>query len=138
MALKQCQGYRIHHVFILHINIHRKRKLFSDGLSFHPKSLALGMPEWKEQEKLWGFQYQDGFLVVAMYKTYYIRINNGSWGLLIVCLLWQSKCIWTDAEDRNGCPEVFCRKGVLRKFAKFTEKHLCQSLFFNKIADLRL
>ena len=24
------------------------------------------------------------------------------------------------------------RKGALRNFAKFTEKHLCQSLFFNK------
>ena len=27
-------------------------------------------------------------------------------------------------------PEVFCEKGVLRKFTKFTGKHLCQSLFF--------
>ena len=31
-------------------------------------------------------------------------------------------------------PEVFCKKGVLRDFAKFTRKHLCQSLFFNKVA----
>ena len=29
------------------------------------------------------------------------------------------------------------RKGVLRKFAKFTGKHLCQSFFFNKLAGLR-
>ena len=28
------------------------------------------------------------------------------------------------------------KKGVLRNFAKFTGKHLCQSLFFNKVADL--
>ena len=28
------------------------------------------------------------------------------------------------------------RKGVLRNFAKFTGKHLCQSLFFNKVAGL--
>ena len=34
-------------------------------------------------------------------------------------------------------PEVFCRKGVLRNFAKFTGKHLCQSLFFNKVEGLR-
>ena len=26
------------------------------------------------------------------------------------------------------------REGVLRNFAKFTEKHLFQSLFFNKVA----
>ena len=31
-------------------------------------------------------------------------------------------------------PEVFCKKGVLGNFAKFTGKHLCQSLFFNKVA----
>ena len=29
------------------------------------------------------------------------------------------------------------RKGVLRNFAKFTGKRLCQSLFFNKVAGLR-
>ena len=32
-------------------------------------------------------------------------------------------------------PEVFCKKGVLRNFAKFTGKHLYQSLFFNKVAN---
>ena len=30
--------------------------------------------------------------------------------------------------------EVFFKKGALRNFAKFTGKHLCQSLFFNKVA----
>ena len=34
-------------------------------------------------------------------------------------------------------PEVFCKKGFLWNFAKFTRKHLCQSLFINKIAGLR-
>ena len=29
------------------------------------------------------------------------------------------------------------RKGVLRNLTKFAGKHLCQSLFFNKIASLR-
>ena len=33
-------------------------------------------------------------------------------------------------------PEVFCKKGVLRNFAKFTGKHRCQSIFFNKGAGL--
>ena len=33
--------------------------------------------------------------------------------------------------------EVFCDKYVLRNFAKFIEKQLCQSLFFNKVAGLR-
>ena len=38
---------------------------------------------------------------------------------------------------RSIRPEVFCKKGVLRNFAKFTGKHLRQSLFFNKVAGLR-
>ena len=39
--------------------------------------------------------------------------------------------------SRSSCPEVFCKKGLLRNFAKFTEKHLCQSLFYNKRAGMR-
>ena len=30
----------------------------------------------------------------------------------------------------RSCPEVFGKKGILRNFAKFTGKHLCQSLFW--------
>ena len=37
---------------------------------------------------------------------------------------------------RSSRPEVFYKKGVLRYFPKFTGKHLCQSLFFNKVAGL--
>ena len=33
-------------------------------------------------------------------------------------------------------PEVFCKIVVSRNFANFTGKHLCQSLFFNKVASL--
>ena len=33
--------------------------------------------------------------------------------------------------DKSSCSEVFCKKGVLENFTKFTGKHLCQSLFFN-------
>ena len=38
---------------------------------------------------------------------------------------------------RSSRPELFCKKGVLRNFTKFTGKHLCQGLFFNKVAGLR-
>ena len=34
------------------------------------------------------------------------------------------------ATVRSCSYEVFCKKGVLRNFAKFTGKHLCQSLIF--------
>ena len=31
---------------------------------------------------------------------------------------------------------MFCKKGVLRNFSEFTGKHLCQSIFFNKVEGL--
>ena len=39
---------------------------------------------------------------------------------------------------RSSRPEMFCKKGVLRHFAKFNGKHLCQGLFINKVAGLTL
>ena len=42
-----------------------------------------------------------------------------------------------EGKFRSSRPEVFCKKGDLRNFVKFTGKHLCQSLFFNKVAGLR-
>ena len=39
--------------------------------------------------------------------------------------------------NRRSRPEVFCKEGVLRNFTKFTGKHLCQNLSFNKVAGLR-
>ena len=41
------------------------------------------------------------------------------------------------SDYRSSRPEVFCKKSVLRNFTKFTGKHQCQSLFFNKVAGLR-
>ena len=38
---------------------------------------------------------------------------------------------------RSSRPEVFCKRGILEQFTKFKGKHLCQSLFFNKVAGLK-
>ena len=34
-------------------------------------------------------------------------------------------------------PDVFLKKSVLKNFAKFAEKYLCQSLFFTKVVGWR-
>ena len=34
-------------------------------------------------------------------------------------------------------PEEFFKKDVMRNFAKFTRKYLCQSLFFDKVRRCR-
>ena len=39
--------------------------------------------------------------------------------------------------NRSSRPKVFCKKGVLENFAKFTWKHPCQSLSFNKVAFIK-
>ena len=40
-------------------------------------------------------------------------------------------CISRIILDRSG-RSVVCKTGVLRNFPKFTGKHLCQSLYFDK------
>ena len=45
--------------------------------------------------------------------------------------------IFAELISRSSRPEVFFEKRVLKNFAKFTGKHLCQSLFFKKVAGVR-
>ena len=42
----------------------------------------------------------------------------------------------SESIGRSSRQVVFCKKGILKNFAKFTGKHLCQSLYFNKVAGL--
>ena len=39
--------------------------------------------------------------------------------------------------SRSSRSEMFCKKGVLRNFLKFTGKHMCQNLFFNRVTGPR-
>ena len=50
---------------------------------------------------------------------------------------WNTGVKWVNPkQSRSSFPEVFRRKGVLKNSANFTRKHLCQSLFFNRVAGL--
>ena len=56
----------------------------------------------------------------------------------LIVIAHTQKCVLLEIytiTNRSGCPDVFCKKGVLRNFTKFTGKHLCQSLFFNKACN---
>ena len=55
--------------------------------------------------------------------------NTVSWNLY---WCYSSTC---EVDWLKQSPSV--KRGVLRNFAKFPEKHMCQSLFFNKVAGLR-
>ena len=49
---------------------------------------------------------------------------------ILLLLPFFSSIFWLVSRDRSSRLEVFCKKGVLNNFAKYTGKHLCQSLFF--------
>ena len=53
-----------------------------------------------------------------------------------VKLLLFAQVSYTRDSRRNRSSHQMCsmKKGVLKNFAKFIGKHLCQSLFFNKVA----
>ena len=38
---------------------------------------------------------------------------------------------------RNSRREVLCKKDIVRNFAKFTGKHLCQGLFFKRLMSYK-
>ena len=50
---------------------------------------------------------------------------------------WNKQLLIIQTNFRSSHQRCSVRKGVLRNFAKFTGKHLRQSLFFNKVAVLR-
>ena len=55
------------------------------------------------------------------------------WIASILCILkFRELCHSTESTH----PEMFCEKGVLKNFAKFTGKHLCQTFSFSKVAVL--
>ena len=60
--------------------------------------------------------------------SYLLRanINNTAWFDVPIII-----------KNRSSRPKMSCKKGVLKSFAKFTGKHLYQSLFFNKVVGLR-
>ena len=66
-----------------------------------------------------------------------LLINLHSFLFIVTSVL---KYSWSISEAATGSavpPELFYKKGVLKNFTKFTAKHLCQSLFCNKVAGLR-
>ena len=66
--------------------------------------------------------------VYFFYSYYFLQQRQLIWNVLPLC-----RSVFTEAVIRR----CSVKKGVLRNFAKFTGKHLCQSLFFNKVAGLR-
>ena len=72
----------------------------------------------------------------GFFLTLYSCIRTQS-KILFVCGHMQVRKTPYSHIIRSSRPEVFCKRGVLSNFTKFTGKHLCQSLFLNKFPGLR-
>ena len=66
-----------------------------------------------------------------MYVIACLNVENSLWMTATTCNFYFSY------KKQKQASEVFYKKGVLRNFAIFIGKHLCQSLFLNKIGSLR-
>ena len=79
-------------------------------------------------------------IVSLVYPTavFFIKLFRTLVNIKIEILGRNQKRIFLEQNLKDWSSHQTCsvRKGVLRNFAKFTGKHLCQSLFFNKVADL--
>ena len=74
------------------------------------------------------------FIRFFFIRNFFIRIFSIRIGrnLNVVCNLLRH--LFFFKKIRSSRPDMFSEKVVLRNFAKFTGKHLFQSLFFNKVA----
>ena len=74
--------------------------------------------------------------LLSLHVLYFLTKENTN-VLYFLTQMRHLKCIYStrcglQTIFRSSGPEVFCKKDVLRNFAKFLGKHLCQSLLFNK------
>ena len=93
----------------------------------------------------------EGFFVLFFFSQYFDRILRFTYGLVRTVLMQWCRCCWklswfmktnflhyfvhsSLCLYRSSCLDVLCKKGVLINFTKFAGKHLCQSLFFDKVA----
>ena len=83
------------------------------------------------------FSVDVGFVRKSFLKDFHFLFYFPSpqWLLLLLLLgLTRMLLSWYRQLYRSIRLEVFWKKGIFRNFAKFTGKHLRQSLFFNKVA----
>ena len=100
----------------------------------------------KKKKKIEKFTILDSYCIFLLLSCMNCMNPVNSFSVLFCVLLntpWEQKLIsWNEQNIsvvicRSSRPKVFYKKVVLRNFAKFTGKHLRESLYFNKVAGLR-
>ena len=116
------------------ISPNRKKKLIKEGVSlpYHFAWKFLKFESFIIAILGWSIHNRKTFSISGSFfkklKAFVINLRKFYWW----AIAWELSLISCQKQP----PEVFCWKGFLRIFTKFTRKHLCQSLFFNKVAGL--
>ena len=76
-------------------------------------------------------------LIPSIFLNIFEETNTDSYSIAYSLPFTNSNFKFKLTTPRSSRPEGFCKKAILRNLTKFTGKHLCQSLFFNKVAGLR-
>ena len=80
--------------------------------------------------------YSKAATLVVLYEKLFQKSWNIQRKTPVLKFLFNKVAGLHDCCSGSSRLEVFCEKILLRNFSKFTGKHLCQSLFFNKVAGL--
>ena len=81
------------------------------------------------------------FIAITLEATIQKNLSESrrvSTQISLVQFLYNGTILFVIHRNRSSHPEVFCKKGALRKFAKFIGKHLCRSLYLHKTSGLQL
>ena len=91
----------------------------------------------------WRLEQNSELCIIFEYNFYYTGLSylihkSVIFGIKCVnsSILFLESCEISEVIANYSRPEVFCKKDVLNNFAKFTGKHLCLCLFFDKVAGL--
>ena len=104
------------------------------------RHLPFQSQKWEHQYNEWNvFKINNKDTTTTLMMPFITEIVNGKLHFFVQWKFTNQlylQLIYEENQSRSSRPEVFCKKGVLRKFAKFTGEHLCQGFFFNKVAGL--
>ena len=122
-VLSRSVNFKIPHRFLC-----RRRPVFPDFLSVSY--------DYGESNQKFGRVTKDLEIMQSVYKPN-MTIDVTSASNLCRCLIPTSIQRWNYIKWALSHRRCSVRKGIFTNFAKFTRKHLCQSVFFNKVEGLR-
>ena len=80
-------------------------------------------------QRIWSHLLKKSLMVKFLFYAVSVPQLKGSLRKCLTIKTMESKSFVNYCSCfRSSRPEVFCKRGVLRNFAKFAGKHLCQSL----------